>query len=127
MTSNAVADTSPYRLILEEIRQRVRIGCTAEERSWPQVCTFQIEMQFDMRPAASSDQLEQTVDYVEILQLLRSMASDREWKLIESMSADICAEILKLHPIVQRVNVGVRKVIADNMLGVSCYFQLDRE
>ena len=121
--------TSPdsNKLVLEEIRQRVRIGCTPEERSWPQVCSFNIELYFDMHVCVGTDNLNQTIDYMKVLAILEQLALESEWRLIESMSASICSVLLERFKILQRVNVSVRKVISENTIGVSCHYQMARE
>ena len=126
MNTTSDVKLSPNSLMLHEIRQRVRIGCTPEERAWPQICSFNIELHFDMNTCALSDELSHTIDYMQVLTLLSDLAAEREWRLIESMNASICALLLERFYILQRVSVSVRKVIAENSSGVSCYYQLDR-
>ena len=126
MKSSTKSKSGPNKLVLEHIRQRIRIGCTPEERSWPQLCCFNIELHFDMSTCAVSDDLNHTIDYMKVLALLEQLAAEHEWRLIESMSASICSHLLERFQILERVNLSVRKEIAENTIGASCHYQLER-
>jgi len=126
MKKTSEMKASPGKLVLEEVRQRVKIGCTPQERAWPQLCHFNIELHFDMDTCAASDDINHTIDYMQVLACLHNLATQTEWCLIEAMSASICSFLLQQFAILQRVQLSVRKVISENNYGVSCHYQLER-
>lgn len=85
-----------------------RIGITAEERASPQNLVMDLSMRLDLRPAAHSEDLSDTVDYVHVLDLMHQIASLREWVLVESLAETICAAVLRNFPLLS-VRLLLRK------------------
>lgn len=83
------------RIEIHDLEVTTRIGVTGEERATPQKLLVDIAMMTDTRPAALSDDLEDTIDYQELSDEVRSFAGTVEFNLVESFAegiARICIE-----------------------------------
>jgi dihydroneopterin aldolase len=83
-----------------------RHGVEEEERR--QGATFLYDISVDVSDKASSDQLEDTVDYTEVAELVREISDSRQFNLLEALASAIADAILGRFP-VERVSVRVRK------------------
>lgn len=105
------------RIHLFEATVPCRIGTTPEERSAPQDLVLDVTMSRDLRPAAYTESIADTVDYVQVLDLIHFVAGAREWVLIESLAEAICASILRQFPVLS-VRLLLRKPGALRARGV---------
>ena len=100
-------------LRIQELEVSVRIGVTAEERANPQA----IELNVSVWPKTTFDQLgdniEQAVNYVELDRATRDFVQGREWKLIETLSAELAYHLAAEFP-VAAAEVEVRKFVLSN-------------
>lgn len=65
----------------------VRIGTLPEERVSPQTVRLDIEVRTDISNAAAGDQLDETVDYIELVTALRAALSGVSVHLVETLVA----------------------------------------
>ena len=86
------------------------IGVPAEERAKTQRLLLTIEIRKDFAPAASADDLAQTIDYDAVCQRLLGFGQDCHWELIETLAVDIAQMILADFP-AKAVSVEVKKFI----------------
>jgi dihydroneopterin aldolase len=107
-------------LLVRGIKQKFKIGCTADERAWPQLLTLDIKVEFDMKKAIVSDELTDTVDYVSLISLVESQALENEWKLVEKLSFDIGQTILAKWKFVDSTTVSVAKRISEKCDDIVC-------
>ena len=68
-----------------------------------------VEMDVDFVDAARTDDLSKTVDYESIYRLVQDLVTRNRFYLIEKLAYLITVEILDRYPIVQAVEVTVRK------------------
>jgi dihydroneopterin aldolase len=92
----------------------VKIGCTADERAFPQRLEVDVEMGFPLSPAGQEDDLSKTVDYADVVhKIKKSMEikgpSAPEYHLSEAAAEGVASLILKTYKIVGAVTVRVRK------------------
>ena len=78
------------------------------ERASLQDLLADIELTLDLRPAGVSDDIDETVNYQMVGEVLSSVAGARERKLIEALAEDAAAELLEKFP-VQAVLVRLKK------------------
>ena len=83
-----------------------RHGVEDEERARPQ--PFLYDVRFDVSDAALSDDVEDTVDYREVVRVIREVSDGRQFRLLEAMVAAVADALLASFP-VERVGVRVRK------------------
>ncbi len=72
---------------------------------------FQIDLALttDIAAAASSDALEDTVDYVTIYRMCREVVEGAHVKLLETLASRIMDRVLQDFPRVQKVEITIRK------------------
>lgn len=81
-------------------------GADEAERARGQ--TFLFDIRFEVRDAASSDRLADTVDYVAVAELVREVSDGSQYHLLEALSLAVADAILECFS-VERVRVRVRK------------------
>ena len=76
------------------------LGVPAEERAKPQkiLCTTVFPVP-NLKKAADTDNLEHTVNYYDLSQLLQKTARQKERKLIETLAADLSQAALAAFPL----------------------------
>jgi dihydroneopterin aldolase len=100
------------RISLRGLRFLGRYGVTLEERMEPQPIEVDVDMQVDLSAAASSDELSDTVDYSAVFELVREIAEERSFRLIEALAGEVAAAVLAAYvgePRLEAVEVRVRK------------------
>lgn len=118
-------------LNIADIRLWVRLGCTAEERARPQMVSLDVAIHFGQElPACRSDNLNDTVCYQRVVDVIKQALETHEFALIEHM-AHAAHEALRAGlnvSLIQAVQVSVCKVsppVPDIHGGVT--FTLERE
>lgn len=96
------------RIILENIRLEGRHGVHDEERAQAQPFEVDVELVLDLQPAGTEDDLERTVDYGTVYELVRAVIEDHSFQLLETIAETIAQEVLRTSP-VEEVGVRVRK------------------
>jgi dihydroneopterin aldolase len=82
-----------------------RHGVDDWERGTGQVFVYDIELEL---PEPSRDDIQETVDYREVVSLVRGLSGGRQFQLLESMAAAVADALLERFP-ATRVRVRVRK------------------
>ena len=82
-----------------------RHGALQRERETEQLFVYDLELELE-EPAA--DELEQTVDYREVVALVRELSETRQFHLLESLAATLADAMLARFP-AESVYVRVRK------------------
>jgi dihydroneopterin aldolase len=94
----------------------VRIGALPEERVSPQTVHVDLEIRTDMDAASSSDRLADAVNYIEVADLVRSVARGSSCYLIETLAHRMLTALSGLRG-VEGVRVRVRKHQLPGMAG----------
>jgi len=81
-------------IYLRELKIETVIGVYDWEREIKQTLIFDLEMGFDIRKAAASDELADTLNYKAVAKRLIDYVSSTEFQLVESL-AERCAEIIR--------------------------------
>ncbi len=84
-------------------------GLSDEERAEAQVIEVDIEYELDLRPAGTSDDIADTVSYVDVFEICRNQVEEHSYHLLESLGQSIADEVLGIDRRVERVVVIVRK------------------
>jgi 7,8-dihydroneopterin aldolase/epimerase/oxygenase len=95
-------------MTLASIRIFPRIGVSAEERSVPQECEADLTVWSHFGAAATADALDQSIDYCQILSLVKKVAEIHEYHLLETLAYRIVRSVLQNFPVV-RVRIQLRK------------------
>jgi len=81
------------RVFIEDLRIETVIGIYDWEREIKQAVSLDLEMAFDIRRAAASDAISDTLDYKAVAKRLIQFVESSEFQLVESL-AERCANIV---------------------------------
>ena len=82
------------RISIVDLEVHYHVGATDEERAKPQRLLITVEMDYDFSPASLSDRLEKTINYFEVAQDLLKYGENRNWKLLEKLTANVADFIM---------------------------------
>ena len=100
-----------YKIVLPRIEVMARHGVDEWERKTPQPFVISVKMGLDLRFAADSDSIENTVHYGELYVGIKNLAENNSFALIESL-AQAVADYCLADERVQKVRVAVEKTQA---------------
>lgn len=83
-------------------------GVTPSEREVGRRFSVDVELVYDLAPAGQSDELEDTIDYAAVCDLVERVQSSRRFKLMEALAHRIAEAVLTEFP-VEQVTVRARK------------------
>jgi dihydroneopterin aldolase len=95
-------------IFLRDLRVRTIVGIWEWERRLPQVVSIDLDMATDIRRAAGSDQIGDTLDYKAVSRRISAFVADSRFQLIETMAEQI-AGIITAEFGVPWVRVAVHK------------------
>jgi 7,8-dihydroneopterin aldolase/epimerase/oxygenase len=95
------------RIEVAGISCRARVGVPDQERRFPQELLVDVTCELDFTEAIETDDFSRTVDYEEIVRVVRETASSKLWYLIETLAGAICEAALDL----PRVRVAEVRVV----------------
>ena len=87
--------TSMDRVFVEDLRVDVIVGIWDWERAMTQTVSIDLEMAWDIRPAAESDDINNTLDYRAVSKRVSAFLKESKFQLIETMAEEIAALIRK--------------------------------
>ena len=87
---------------------RCLIGCNPEEKIVEQEIFLDLKLKCEFSSCILSDDVNDTVNYVEIAALCTSMAQRKKYALLESLAHDILNEVL-LNQNVEWASVAIKK------------------
>jgi dihydroneopterin aldolase len=82
-----------------------RHGATPEEHERDQPFLYDLELEL---PEPRTDRLEETVDYREVVEVVREISAREERQLLETLAAAVADALLQRFPL-ERARVRVRK------------------
>jgi 7,8-dihydroneopterin aldolase/epimerase/oxygenase len=85
------------------------IGILPHERENLQLIYADIEVDADIAAAAASDAMDDSINYVHLADLVRDLATEKQYQLIETLVEDSARDILARWPEVERVALKVMK------------------
>lgn len=97
------------RIFLENLEFYAFHGCFEEERLQGQTFLISLMMEADIRRAALLDDLAQTIDCGAVYDIVKHIAVDRRFDLIETLAEEISSALLRNFAMLERVTVRVDK------------------
>ncbi len=105
---------STDQIFIEGLEVPCRVGCTEEERAYPQILSFRIEITSDLHRAGASDRMEDSIDYSAAISVIKEVAASKPFCLLEGIAQAICTTVLNNFPLASAVRVRItKKVFAD--------------
>lgn len=83
------------RVFVEDLRVDAIVGIWDWERAMTQSVSIDLEMAWNIRPAAESDDINKTLDYRSVSKRVAAFVADSKFQLIETMAEQIAALIQK--------------------------------
>jgi 7,8-dihydroneopterin aldolase/epimerase/oxygenase len=96
------------RIVLHNIRLQGRHGYYDHELEAPQPFEVDVELALNLQPAGVDDDLEKSVDYARVYEVVRQIVESTSYRLLEALAEAISHEILADFPVTE-VGVRVRK------------------
>jgi len=87
------------KIFLNDLKIDTIIGIYDWERQTQQTLRFDLEMDWDIRPAAASDDIADTLDYGAIAQTIVQFVEHSRYQLIEALAEELCTLLLSRYPI----------------------------
>jgi dihydroneopterin aldolase len=84
-------------------------GVLPEEQKLGQRFVVDVEIAADLRKAGELDDLSATVNYAEVLDVVKAIVTGPPCLLIEAVAERVAAEILKRFPLAEAVTVTIKK------------------
>lgn len=97
------------KILLEGIKIYAYHGCLEEEGKIGCNYTVDVTMETDFKEAAKTDDLNKTIDYVTVYEIVKQQMAIRS-KLIEQVGQRIVDELKKQFPTLKKVKVKVTKL-----------------
>ena len=83
------------KILLKNIILYAHLGVKKEEREVRQKISLDVELSFDLEEAAQRNDLEKTIDYEKVYNLIRERIEAKRYHLLEALAQDIAQEILR--------------------------------
>jgi dihydroneopterin aldolase len=87
------------KVFIENLTVETVIGIFDWEREIRQAVSLDLEMDFDIRAAAASDRIEDTLDYKAVSKRLINFIEQSEFQLVETLAEQCAAIVLREFPV----------------------------
>lgn len=109
---------APDRIFIEGLQVEVLVGVYAHERDAAQPLLLDIELAYDNRRAAESDDVADTVDYAAVCADVRAFVAQCQPQLLEAVAEALAAHLLLAFD-TAGVRLRIRKPKAAEALGAA--------
>lgn len=99
-------------------------GVLKEESVLGQKFFFDIELHLDTKPAGITDDMNKSVSYADVYELVKDIVENKRFNLLEALSHNIAIDILEKFELIQEVMVRVKKPEAP-VNGIYDYFGVE--
>ena len=124
-----MADLMKAQVLIEALELHAYHGWHRHEGEFGQPFLINLELETDIGRAASSDDLNDTLDYAKIVDTVRKLFVDTRYKLVETAAAAVAQGLLAEFPTVTMVDLRVRKLkppIPERLSAVGIHLRLPR-
>ena len=97
------------KILIKGLHCSVRVGVRREEQEVRRNCEVDVVLYFDLSAAGKSDDLDQTVNYSKVVDLIHELSRQVQYKLLESFAYRLFEEIFRNTAAV-RVKLRVKKM-----------------
>lgn len=101
-------------IFIQGLKTLATIGVYDWEKQFQQPLIFDLELGTDLRQAAQSDDLDDTVDYKRISDDILAWVGASDHDLIETLAESVCQQIFAQHSAVQSIQLTLKKPNAVN-------------
>ena len=97
------------KIIIKGLHCSVRLGVKKEEQEVKRNCELDFWVYFDLTAAGRSDDLDLTVNYSKIIDIVQELSQTVQYKLLESFAFRLFEEIFR-NTTARRVHIRVKKM-----------------
>lgn len=118
------------KIILEGIEVMGRHGCSEFERRQEQLFVVDVELYLDLSHAGKTDDLGDTIDYVQIISDVKKIVGGTPRNLIETVAQDICEILLRKYFLLDGLKVTIHKPnppVKEKFAGAAVQFVRSRQ
>ena len=114
-----------FKILIKDLNLFGYHGVKESEKKDGQNFRFNIEILLNKNVFLEKDNLEDTLNYSEVIRIIKDINNKQRFNLIETLSRTIADRIMKISPLVQKVLVKIEKTappIKENLgsVGVEC-------
>lgn len=105
-------------------------GCNEEEKINPQPFSFSFKIFYDYEKACDDDNLDSTISYSEVAELVDIFCRKNCFNLLEKLASATCRMLMEHFKIIKEININLKKIQPPTKLNVSSFgvsFSLKRE
>ncbi len=96
-------------LEIKDLRIRCIVGVYTHERKVEQDLLVDLHLEFDFSKAAHNDQIDLTIDYTHLTEILEAWMQREQFQLIETLAARACILITDEWPQISFCRVTIKK------------------
>jgi len=119
-----------FRILIKDLNLFGYHGVKESEKKDGQNFCFNIEILINKGSFLNDDDIDNTVNYSEVIKLIKRINSSERFNLLETFSQTIAEDIMKISPLVEKVMVRIEKTsppIKENLESVGVEYVLDRK
>jgi len=119
-----------FRILIKDLNLFGYHGVKESEKKDGQNFRFNIEILINQGSFLNDDDIDNTVNYSEVIKLIKRINSDNRFNLLETFSQTVAEDIMKISPLVDKVIVRIEKTsppIKENLKSVGVEYVLDRK
>lgn len=111
---------------MRDLEVGCHIGVSVDERRTEQSLFLDIELETAIAAAVSSEELTDTIDFNAIAAVIREVAGQREYRLVEALADEVAGQLLQAFPAVTHLGLEIRK--RSPALGAgACFVRIERQ
>jgi len=97
------------KIVIKGLHCSIRLGVKKEEQEVRRNCELDLSIYFDLSAAAETDNLDLTVNYSKVIDLIQQLAAEVRYKLLESFAYRLFEEVFA-HTQARRIDLRVKKM-----------------
>jgi 7,8-dihydroneopterin aldolase/epimerase/oxygenase len=97
------------KIIVKGLHCSVRLGVKKEEQEVRRNCELDIVLYFDLSEAGETDELDRTVNYSKVMDMIQEITKTAQYKLLESFAYRLFREIFE-NTAARRIQLRVKKM-----------------
>jgi FolB domain-containing protein len=88
-------------IIIDELSVKTIIGCNPEERISPQILTISLAIQYDIKKASATDNIDYSVNYSDLCNKIKRFVENSEFNLIEALAESVVSIVFSYSQVLQ--------------------------
>ena len=97
------------KILIKGLHCSIRLGVKKEEQEVRRNCEVDVVLTYDLTAAGKTDDLDRTVNYSKVIDLIQDLSRTVQYKLLESFAQRLFTEIFQRTP-ATRIRLRVKKM-----------------